>query len=878
MQTYLLRAFAALLVSVAVIGCGGGGSSTPTSTSNSKPVARIQGASTVSHSGDFVLSGASSSDSDGSIASYLWEQTAGTSVTIQGADSAELTASLADMYGETLTFSLTVTDNDGARSSDSFTVTTNHLPTLAVDAPSRVYASGPVTFNASFSDLEGEVASLDWNQISAEQLLSIVVFDPENGSSSIRFDAPSEAGSLNFEIVVIDSHGATVTEQVSVDVVINTAAQLEVTAPIAGKRYFTDSITVLGSVSDDYDLEQAIVSVSSATDSVSLPVNADGSWATALAIPAGDAAISVFVTDAAGVVSTAPEIHIESRFTFSRGLFTVDQNNSGYAYYVESATPSSIWHVNLADGSRELVFWDQLAQIDILSGIYHDKENDELLLFNTANDINAKAINLSHHGVRQIASISDTATYHESYFHPASNTLYLYNLFDRELFKFELSTGNYELVSSDAKGTGPSFSNDTQIAVDAAGVIYAYAGDDNAMLSVDAVTGDRTVLSYGIESAESLVVDEPRNSLVWVTTDEPKDVLYSMDLDTFLVSTLVTYDDLSQVSQIVVDPTLPQYTLPQFISASHPKSQALSYSFSTGELLVAFSEGVGDGDPLVGYHDYRLTRDGNFVGATDGTLLQIDYSTGNQIELYTRTMSSFGALSHESEAGLMYVAENQAHNIWAFDRTSGYLNLLGDMVVEGESVTASDIALNEAAGVLYYLAYRSSEGNNYLMSMDLTNGDTSLVSGPLTDVQNEFFVDVEPFGEQLLVLGRNQEQYCHYWLSIFDPETLEHQSLINAESNESCDLQIGNKIAVANDLSFAVIARYGQLFRYDFASGALTTIIEHSTTVASNQLGLNSTTDLSISNDDQVVYMMDNTVNGIVGVDITTGDTFIVAK
>ncbi|MBC2709783.1 MAG: LamG domain-containing protein [Desulfosarcina sp.] len=62
-----------------------------------------------------------------SIDTWLWEQTAGTSVTLTGADSATatFTAPAVGTSGETLTFRLTVTDDLGLSSSDTTTVTVN---------------------------------------------------------------------------------------------------------------------------------------------------------------------------------------------------------------------------------------------------------------------------------------------------------------------------------------------------------------------------------------------------------------------------------------------------------------------------------------------------------------------------------------------------------------------------------------------------------------------------------------------------------------------------------------------------------------------------------------------------------------------------------
>ncbi len=65
-----------------------------------------------------TLNGTASSDSDGTIASYTWSQTAGTAVTLSSATVSQPTFT-APATSSTLTFSLTVTDNRGASSAAS---------------------------------------------------------------------------------------------------------------------------------------------------------------------------------------------------------------------------------------------------------------------------------------------------------------------------------------------------------------------------------------------------------------------------------------------------------------------------------------------------------------------------------------------------------------------------------------------------------------------------------------------------------------------------------------------------------------------------------------------------------------------------------------
>ncbi|WP_428772610.1 glycosyl hydrolase family 18 protein [Vibrio sp.] len=118
------------------------------------------------------LDGSASTDSDGSIASYLWQQTSGSAVTLSATDQAKVSFDVQSVsQSETFTFKLTVTDNEGATASDTVTVTVtpevvepvNQPPVAQLSAPASVAAGDTVVVDASASaDPDQDTLSFSW--------------------------------------------------------------------------------------------------------------------------------------------------------------------------------------------------------------------------------------------------------------------------------------------------------------------------------------------------------------------------------------------------------------------------------------------------------------------------------------------------------------------------------------------------------------------------------------------------------------------------------------------------------------------------------------------------------------------------------------------
>ncbi|NCP64650.1 MAG: hypothetical protein GW763_00410 [Paraglaciecola sp.] len=148
-----------------VSACGGGGSNTDSPSPspgggnakpNVAPVANAGNDQVVDENTEVDLIG-TGSDTDGSIASYSWTQIAGTAVTLTATNTSTAAFTAPEIStNETLTFQLSVTDNQGATHSDSVNVSI-----VAIDLVTVVTnaSAGTVMYPVKISTKRGEKVS-----------------------------------------------------------------------------------------------------------------------------------------------------------------------------------------------------------------------------------------------------------------------------------------------------------------------------------------------------------------------------------------------------------------------------------------------------------------------------------------------------------------------------------------------------------------------------------------------------------------------------------------------------------------------------------------------------------------------------------------------
>jgi hypothetical protein len=190
---------------------------------NEPPTAEA-GSDQIVYSGDIVTLDASmSSDLDDGIATYSWEQTEGSPVSISGPTSMQATFVAPEVgdAGDSLTFLLTVSDDGGLKATDTCVVNvesqSNSPPTANAGLDQEVMAADIVALDGSGStDPDDGIDTYLWTQKTGTP---VTLHDPR--AAKTAFNAPLvevDEEPLTFELTVTDKGGLKSTDNCDVKV------------------------------------------------------------------------------------------------------------------------------------------------------------------------------------------------------------------------------------------------------------------------------------------------------------------------------------------------------------------------------------------------------------------------------------------------------------------------------------------------------------------------------------------------------------------------------------------------------------------------------------------------------------------------------------
>ena len=305
-----------LLILIMVISaCGGGGDSssgggnTPPPPANKAPTVNAGADQTVDEQTSVTLAG-TASDSDGTVASYTWTQTAGSVVTLNNANTANASFTAPNINAdETLTFRLTVADNDNATANDSVSINVkrvNQVPIANAGDDQTVDENTLVTLTGSGTDPDGAIASYNWIQTAGT---TVTLSDSSSASASFTAPDINADETLTFQLEVTDNSGAKGTDVLNVFVKDITPVNQSPTVNVGDTKSVEEGQNLQVTATAD-DVDGSIVSIQWAQ--ISGPefqiVSSDNAMLIANAPLINEDAIAVFkatVTDDLGATATA---------------------------------------------------------------------------------------------------------------------------------------------------------------------------------------------------------------------------------------------------------------------------------------------------------------------------------------------------------------------------------------------------------------------------------------------------------------------------------------------------------------------------------------------------------------------------------------------
>lgn len=675
--------------------CGGGGSGGSDSGNDNVGAAANVGPvadagldfSTIS-SETIELNGGASSDSDGTIANYAWIQLSGDRpLSINTADAAQATATPEVFYvGEQeYVFQLEVTDNDGAKDTDTVTVTllpVDIAPEAAAGPDREIGTSERVELDgSSSSDLNGDITSYSWKQVSGPA----VTIDFSDQSVAY-FTAPDVNSSITMELTVTDAAGNTATDLVTYTMV-NVVVRLDFPST-DNSVFYGETLDLKGRV-EGPSLEQRTLVVAFDDIYITGTIEADGTWSAKLPFAGrgvGEYPIRVEVTSA--------------------------DPDDGRIYYIDT----SVDYHPLLHNFRTTEYKD--GKLLALSG----GTSEGLKLFEL--DIASGAMGVLYENTgftTQIDSVS---------YDLATNTAYFIEVAFNTIFSIDLDSGTLATVSGDGAGSGPGFSqlfrSNIEIAPDS-DVLHVFDNGLQALIEVDIATGNRTVLSQGgiVGSGTDfqnayLSVTDFNVGVAYVYDDNSPDYIFHVDLatgDRTIISSgadpalnLANAMWLDQangklvISGLVIGES--EYVVVEVDLATNAR-RALPLSAGDTRLLSPIDIFRLDGD-----NAYTLTDSDRYDAWN--ALFQIDSETGSQTRVFRDEVGvgsiprDLMGLATDFENRITYAADYRGDGVLAINLDNG------DRAQVYGSGVGSGPALNNPSR----LAYDSSTKQLYVWSVD----------------------------------------------------------------------------------------------------------------------------------------------------------------
>ncbi len=241
------------------------------------------------------------SDSDGTIASYLWEKVSGPDITLAGETTAVL--SVSNAVQGTYIFKITVKDNLDAVGVDNVELIVlpeaiNQAPNVDVGDDQQIFTpTNTINLTGTASDADGTIASLLWEKKSGPAATLV-----NETTTSLTVNDMVE-GQYVFSLTATDDDGAVGSDELTVDVINSNKAPTADAGSDVTITLPTNATNITGSGSDSDGTIAAYLwkKVSGPTATI---VNADKATGTFQDLLEGTYVFSLTVTDDDGAIDT----------------------------------------------------------------------------------------------------------------------------------------------------------------------------------------------------------------------------------------------------------------------------------------------------------------------------------------------------------------------------------------------------------------------------------------------------------------------------------------------------------------------------------------------------------------------------------------------
>ncbi len=893
----MMRFYWILLATLLVGACGGGGGS-----SNRAVGAVTDGntaANTVSEDaevGTEVGLTARATDPDGSAVTY--SIVGESSFTINTTSGVVTVASSLDAETSvTESVSIRASSTDGTTSTNTFDITitnvNDNLPAFSGDSalqvPDGSTQGGGVT--ATDADIENTL-TYSITGGTDQALLNINIDTGVLSFSSITdFASPADNNSDNaYEVEVTVSDGENETNQnFTIQIVDNAPPVVAILFPVSG-LYPDETITVRGTVTD-LDGDQVTVSVSGGGTVVEAVVTGDTWVAEDVPLIGTDniATVSATATDTFSLQSSGSQqrtLDISVPLTNITKIQVVGDD----LYMLTNG--AKIIRENLSTGERTVVFTDGLRsgedvednyflgdfEVGADGSIYVSRFNEVLRISGT------ERLVLSSNEVGDGVSFTDSGFFlRQIVLDEARDRIIAVcaNDIATRVFEVSLLTGG-RLILSDENSVGEASGNVFSAGLNSSGtMVYVDDKDQNAVVGIDLVTGNRTTISSSVDPVvgsgpdftfvQDIVVDETSNRIF--ATQSNTNVggsvrLLEIDLATGNRTPIELGLDLFELDGIAMAGTevLFAHTSSSEIISYNPstQSESISTKYNTEErlnLVEPYSIIFGESDSIVFVSD-NSTR--------SGSIERVDLVSGEVVSL-TGRQEIAGVTASVRDIALdlprnRILASSSGPNLVAVDLDNGVqTGFTGNDFGGGDpypgETSSSTISISDSNGLVYFSAA------DVLYSGDLDSGNRGLMFDP------------NPFGklyftDRVLTYGLGFDYVVEANLTTGDT------TVVSGSDDDGPSVPLYSSLVVSQNNDVSYLVGGWSIAEADLDTGdrafVMTTFTQ--APIIGRGAHLREMEDGVFSSGTNILWVIDEYTNSLTAVDVTSGDRVIFAK